>query len=77
MRTVRSRARVCVSDKDKGSERMSGPVPGPRVGGHCSTKMQAGEQEAGSVATVYGHNHFGSFLWRNALMHYINSNSSK
>lgn len=44
---------LCVSDKSKGSERMSGSVPGPLVSGHCSAKTQAVYRDAGSAATAY------------------------
>lgn len=57
------RVNVCV-DKNKGSERMSGSKPDPLVVGHCSVKIQAGDEEGGSAATVYEHSHIGRFLFK-------------
>lgn len=47
---------MSVSVKDTASERMSGSVPGPIVGGHCSAKTSAGERGAGSEAQRLQHN---------------------
>lgn len=78
---------LSVSDKNKGSERMSGSMPGPLVGGHCSAKARAGEQGAGSLATVCGWKIIEKlsmeifYIWyiliSQILMNHINSNSYK